>query len=78
MCRSPRSGGWSTARAAPTRPPACGRARPKALAVASPWERGSNENLNRILREFFLKSTDITADPEYLAAVAGEINDRSL
>jgi transposase, IS30 family len=42
----------------------------------SPWERGSNENLNRIVREFFPKGTPITSDPTYLAAVAAEINDR--
>jgi IS30 family transposase len=42
----------------------------------SPWERGSNENLNRILREFFPKGVPITNDPNYLAAVAAEINDR--
>jgi IS30 family transposase len=42
----------------------------------SPWERGSNENLNRIVREFFPKGVDITSDPHYLAAVAAEINDR--
>ena len=29
----------------------------------SPWERGSNENLNRILREFFPKGVTITSDP---------------
>jgi IS30 family transposase len=42
----------------------------------SPWERGSNENLNRIIREYFPKGIDITSDPHYLAAVAAEINDR--
>jgi IS30 family transposase len=36
----------------------------------SPWERGSNENLNRIVREFFPKGVDITSDPEYLTTVA--------
>ena len=42
----------------------------------SPWERGSNENLNRIVREFFPKGVTITSNPNYLAMVASEINDR--
>jgi transposase, IS30 family len=42
----------------------------------SPWQRGSNENLNRIVREFFPKGVPITSDPAYLAMVAAEINDR--
>jgi IS30 family transposase len=42
----------------------------------SPWERGSNENLNRIVREFFPKGVTITSNPNYLAIVASEINDR--
>jgi IS30 family transposase len=42
----------------------------------SPWERGSNENLNRIVREFFPKGVTITSDPKYLAMVASDINDR--
>jgi IS30 family transposase len=42
----------------------------------SPWERGSNENLNRIVREYLPKGVEITSDPIYLAAIAAEINDR--
>jgi IS30 family transposase len=42
----------------------------------SPWERGSNENLNRIVREYLPKGIEITSDPHYLAAIAAEINDR--
>ena len=42
----------------------------------SPWERGSNENLNRIVREYFPKGVAITSDPTYLAMVACDINDR--
>jgi IS30 family transposase len=42
----------------------------------SPWQRGSNENANRVLREYFPKGIPITADPKYLAMVASEINDR--
>jgi IS30 family transposase len=42
----------------------------------SPWERGSNENLNRIVREYFPKGVTITSDPTYLAMVASDINDR--
>ncbi len=42
----------------------------------SPWERGSNENLNRIVREYFPKGETITSDPKYLAMVASDINDR--
>lgn len=42
----------------------------------SPWERASNENLNRIVREYFPKGEPITSDPNYLAMVASDINDR--
>jgi IS30 family transposase len=42
----------------------------------SPWERGSNKNLNRIVREYFPNGEPITADPAYLAMVASDINDR--
>ncbi len=42
----------------------------------SPWERGTNENTNRWLREYFPKGTAITGDPDYLQAVADELNNR--
>jgi transposase, IS30 family len=42
----------------------------------SPWERGTNENTNRLLREYFPKGTDITDDQNYLDLVARELNNR--
>ncbi len=42
----------------------------------SPWERGSNENLNRIMRKYLPKGIEITHDPTYLAAIPAEINNR--
>ncbi len=42
----------------------------------SPWERGSNENPNRIVREYFPRGATITSDPTYLASVTADINDR--
>jgi transposase, IS30 family len=42
----------------------------------SPWERGTNENTNRLLREYFPKGTDITDDQAYLDLVARELNNR--
>ena len=42
----------------------------------SPWQRGAGENLNRLVREYLSKGTEITSDRNYLATIAAEINDR--
>ncbi len=42
----------------------------------SPWERGTNENTNGLLREYFPKGTEITDDQTYLDVVARELNNR--
>jgi IS30 family transposase len=42
----------------------------------SPWQRGSNENTNGLLRQYFPKGTSLPADPGRLQAVADELNGR--
>jgi IS30 family transposase len=42
----------------------------------SPWERGTNENTNRLIREYFPKGTEITSESSCLWEVADELNGR--
>jgi len=44
---------------------------------ASPWQRGSNENTNGLLRQYFPKGTDLSSfSAEQIQVVAEELNNR--
>jgi IS30 family transposase len=43
----------------------------------SPWQRGTNENTNRLLRQYFPKKTSLSEyDQNYLNRIAKKLNER--